>query len=93
MAAISKRQFFFQATEKAANDHAVKVVQQICPSVRASFISKALSSNSNKHEDLVLIIAFTDKRYQNLPLFEALYRHHFKNILYCGNYFSIIIKV
>ena len=44
-----------QSKEKDVNDHAVKVVQQLCPSVRASYLSTAFSSNLNKNENLVLI--------------------------------------
>ena len=78
--------FYFQAAKevKSGGDVAVKVVQQLCPSVGVSYLSAALSNTQNKNPNLVLIVTFTEKRYQNLPIFEALYRHHFKNILYCG---------
>ena len=80
-----KNKIDFKAADvKSAKDVAVKVVQQLCPSVGVSYLSAALSNTKNKNPNLVLIVTFTEKRYQNLPIFEALYRHHFKNILYCG---------
>jgi hypothetical protein len=50
-----------------------------------SHLSTSASKKFDRHENILLIVTFSDKQqYHNLPLMEVLYRHHFKNILYCG---------
>ena len=51
-----------------------------------AYLSTTLSNKFDKHENILLIVTFSDKQYHNLPLMEVLYRHHFKNILYCGKW-------
>lgn len=35
-------------------------------------------------KNLLLIVAMQTMRYEMIPMFEAIYREHFRNILYCG---------
>lgn len=64
---------------EATEEYAVKQIQRLCPTVDVTDLA-----NGDVHEDLLLIITFYRKEYQNIPLLEILYRPHFKNILYCG---------
>ena len=52
-------------------------------------------ANYNKydpHDNILLIVTFYKKDYHNIPLLEIMYRHHFKNILYCGEPDEVVDK-
>jgi len=84
---LTKKNFIYiQLSPSSPASHLIKVVQRLCPSLDQSYLTSTLADKTNKHENIALIITFTDNQYNNLPIFEALYRHHFKNILYCGKY-------
>ena len=58
----------------------IKSVLKLCPAVDTT----ELAIFEDLHEDILLIITFYRKEYDNIPLLEIMYRPHFKNILYCG---------
>lgn len=39
----------------------------------------------NPFRNVLLIVAMTAMRYEMIPMFEVVYREHFRNILYCGS--------
>lgn len=39
----------------------------------------------NPFKNILLIVAMTAMRYEMIPMFEVVYREHFRNILYCGS--------
>lgn len=39
----------------------------------------------NPSKNVLLIVAMTAMRYEMIPMFEVVYREHFRNILYCGS--------
>lgn len=39
----------------------------------------------NPFKNVLLIVAMTAMRYEMIPMFEVVYREHFRNILYCGS--------
>ena len=39
----------------------------------------------NPFNNILLIVAMTAMRYEMIPIFEVVYREHFRNILYCGS--------
>ena len=43
-------------------------------------------SQEQQHDQLLLIVTFQNKEYGSIPLLEVIYRHHFQNILYCGEF-------
>ena len=57
-----------------------------------TYLTTTISKKFDKHENILLIVTFSDKQYHNLPLMEVLYRHHFKNILYCGEPVQFLLK-
>jgi len=62
---------------------AARAVQRLCPAVDVyGALEKADGEDS--HDDLLLIVTFDKPEYASIPLFEVIYRHHFRNILYCG---------
>lgn len=57
-----------------------RAIQRLCPTVDLEDQKNA----EEVHAGLLLIVTFSRKEYHNIPFFEVIYRHHFKNILYCG---------
>lgn len=51
---------------------------------RSLKLIRTFFADLDRHEDLLLIVTFHNKTYDDIPLFEVIYRHHFQNILYCG---------
>jgi hypothetical protein len=41
--------------------------------------------SENPFRNVLLIVAMTAMRYEMIPMFEVVYREHFRNILYCGS--------
>ena len=58
-----------------------RAIQRLCPSVDLRNHPKDLG---DVYDDVLLIVTFNRAEYHNIPLFEVIYRHHFKNMLYCG---------
>ena len=59
-----------------------RAIQRLCPSVD---LRNSHSRNlGDVYDDVLLIVTFNRAEYHNIPLFEVIYRHHFKNMLYCG---------
>ena len=61
-----------------------KAIQRLCPTVDVEQATTAACESCDRHENLLLIVTFNRREYHNIPLFEVIYRHHFQNILYCG---------
>eukprot|EP00095_Tigriopus_kingsejongensis_P011851 maker-scaffold493_size155937-snap-gene-0.22 protein:Tk11851 transcript:maker-scaffold493_size155937-snap-gene-0.22-mRNA-1 annotation:"hypothetical protein DAPPUDRAFT_95105" len=70
-------------TSQMSRKVTTQVLERLCPTVS---VQNALSEcrDCNRHENILLIITFNEKEYKSIPLFEVMYRHHFQNILYCG---------
>jgi len=73
----------FENKLEKAERFASRMIQRLCPAVD---LEKALINYKqyDPHDGLLLIVTFYKKDYHNIPLLEIMYRHHFKNILYCG---------
>ena len=61
-----------------------RAIQRLCPSVDLRNSGQRLKSLGDVYDDVLLIVTFNRAEYHNIPLFEVIYRHHFKNMLYCG---------
>ena len=59
-----------------------RAIQRLCPSV--DLRNSHSKSLGDVYDDVLLIVTFNRAEYHNIPLFEVIYRHHFKNMLYCG---------
>jgi len=73
----------FEHQLKKSESFASRMLKRLCPSVDL----KTALANYNQydpHDNILLIVTFYKKDYHNIPLLEIMYRHHFKNILYCG---------
>ncbi len=73
----------FASQLKKSEVFASRMLTRLCPSVD---LKSALDNYNNydPHDNILLIVTFYEKNYTNIPLLEIMYRHHFKNILYCG---------
>ena len=73
----------FENKLKRYESFASRMLKRLCPSVD---LKTALSNYNNydPHDNILLIVTFYQKDYHNIPLLEIMYRHHFKNIMYCG---------
>lgn len=81
---------FRNQLQKSAS-FASRMLQTLCPSID---IKKAVANQNqyDPHDNILLIVTFFKKDYETIPLLEIMYRHHFKNILYCGEPDEVVDK-
>lgn len=72
----------FENNLKKSEAFASRNLQKLCPALD---LREVMSYEKyDPHDNILVIITFPKKDYHNIPLLEIMYRHHFKNILYCG---------
>lgn len=74
----------FEESIQKAESFASRMIQRLCPTVDLKTALSNLNNDYDSHDNILLIVTFYRKDYHNIPLLEIMYRHHFKNILYCG---------
>lgn len=74
----------FESQIKKSETFATKMLKRLCPTVDLAQTALANVDKYDPHDGILLIVTFYKKDYHNIPLLEIMYRHHFKNILYCG---------
>ena len=74
----------FENQLKESESFASRMLKRLCPSVDLKNVLSDNLESYDPHDNILVIVTFTKKDYENIPLLEIMYRHHFKNILYCG---------
>lgn len=61
------------------------IVREFTDNVCPGYSQLLPHSPENPFTNILLIVAMTAMRYEMIPMFEVVYREHFRNILYCGS--------
>lgn len=73
------------ARHAQSDDDEMPLVREFTNATCAGYSPLVPHRCKRPHDNVLLIVTMTTSRYDMIPFFEVIYRHQFRNILYCGN--------